>query len=291
MKAAPTIGWGDRVVGWLVLAAFAGLAALPIDLASGLCGRLARLIGPLLSANRTARRNLTKAFPEKRPDEIEAILRGVWDNLGRVAGEFPHLPEIWRTRTEVVGFDNVFGLQHDGRPGLFWSVHMANWELPPVGAGLGGFKVGLVYRAANNPVVDDLLRRRRSAVVDCYLPKGSEGARGAMAVLRRGGHLAMLVDQKMNNGIAVPFFGRPAMTAPALALFARHFRCPVVGMRVERLGGAHFRVTAYPAIEFEDTGDAQADTLALMTRVNQQIEDWIREHPEQWLWLHRRWPD
>jgi KDO2-lipid IV(A) lauroyltransferase len=100
----------------------------------------------------------------------------------------------------------------------------------------------------------------------------------------------MLVDQKMNDGIAVPFFDRPAMTASAVAELALKFRCPVVPLRCERLGGAHFRVTALPPLLLPDTGDRIADSYSLMLNINQLIESWIREHPEQWLWLHRRWP-
>jgi KDO2-lipid IV(A) lauroyltransferase len=101
----------------------------------------------------------------------------------------------------------------------------------------------------------------------------------------------MLVDQKLNDGIAVPFFGRDAMTAPALARLARRYDCIVVPVRVVRLGGAHFRLICDPPLKVPKTADAQADALALMTEVNATIERWIRARPEQWFWLHRRWPE
>jgi KDO2-lipid IV(A) lauroyltransferase len=95
----------------------------------------------------------------------------------------------------------------------------------------------------------------------------------------------------MNDGIPVPFFGRDAMTAPALAEFALKFDCPMVPARITRLGGARFRLTALPPIHLVRTGDHQADVAAIMTAVNAIIEAWVRETPEQWLWLHNRWPD
>jgi KDO2-lipid IV(A) lauroyltransferase len=101
----------------------------------------------------------------------------------------------------------------------------------------------------------------------------------------------MLVDQKMNDGIAVPFLGRPAMTAPAVARFALKYRCPVIPARVQRVKGAHFRMTFYPPLDLPNSGDVKADTLAMMTAVNDLIGSWIREAPGQWLWLHRRWPE
>ena len=102
----------------------------------------------------------------------------------------------------------------------------------------------------------------------------------------------MLVDQKMNDGIAVPFFGRDAMTAPALARLARRFDCIVVPARVERLEGAHFRLDLRAAAAgAARAATPHADALALMTAVNATIERWIRARPEQWFWLHRRWPE
>jgi KDO2-lipid IV(A) lauroyltransferase len=95
----------------------------------------------------------------------------------------------------------------------------------------------------------------------------------------------------MNDGIPVPFFGRPAMTAPALAQLALRFDCAIVPARVERLKGARFRLTVFPPLELPRTGNRHADTLAIMTRVNAILESWIRARPELWFWLHRRWPD
>jgi KDO2-lipid IV(A) lauroyltransferase len=101
----------------------------------------------------------------------------------------------------------------------------------------------------------------------------------------------MLVDQKMNDGIAVPFFGRDAMTAPALAVLALRYDCAVVPIRMQRLKGARFRMISEPPLALPKTGDNNADRRALMIEVNAIVERWVREHPEQWLWLHRRWPD
>jgi KDO2-lipid IV(A) lauroyltransferase len=101
----------------------------------------------------------------------------------------------------------------------------------------------------------------------------------------------LLVDQKMNDGLAVPFFGHPAMTAPAAAQLALRFRCPVVAVHIERLGGAHFRLSLLPPLPLPDSGDRNADIRSLMADINGMLESWIRKRPEQWLWAHRRWPD
>jgi KDO2-lipid IV(A) lauroyltransferase len=154
-----------------------------------------------------------------------------------------------------------------------------------------GLPVHVVYRAANNPWVEKLFRRGRGIAAESFIPKGAEGARRLVEVLRTGGHLGMLVDQKMDDGIAVPFMGRDAMTAPAVARLALKFGCPIVAGRIERTGGAHFRVTLEAPILLPDSGDRQRDVYDVMVQINTTIERWIRAQPGQWLWLHRRWPD
>ncbi len=275
---------------WLFLL----VRALPLDTASAVGGWLGRTLGPRLRRSAVARDNLARAFPGKAPAEIEAIVRGMWDNLGRTFFEFPHLDRFrffdGDGRCEVVGVEHFDALRDDGREGILFSGHFANWELMGLSAAARGAPVNLVFRAPNNPLMGWLYERRRSGPAE-MVPKGAEGAKTALRLLKGGAHLGLLVDQKMNDGIAVPFFGRPAMTAPALAQLALRFSCPVLPARIERLGGARFRITVLPPMRFERTGDRGADELAAMTRVNALLEAWIRERPEQWLWLHRRWPD
>lgn len=266
-------------------------AALPLDAASALGGWLGRTVGPLLGGvNRVARRNLRAAFPEKTEAEIETIIRAMWDNIGRVAGELPHLRRIAAERVEVMGGEYVDLLRDDGKPGIFISGHLGNWEIGGAVAAMRGLPLHLVYRAANNPWVEDLYRKGRVGICDALIQKGPEGARQALKVLRDGGHLGMLVDQKMNDGVPIPFFGRDAMTAPAQAALALKFKCPLVPARTERLDGARFRVTVLPPMDMPESGNAHEDQRILLTRINVLLEDWIRQRPEQWLWVHRRWP-
>ncbi len=278
-----------------VALAYALFAALPVDTASALGGALGRTVGPLLPLDRVARRNLRAAFPGMTEDERAAIRRGMWDMLGRIVAEYPHLDTIARdagkpgARVEMAGMEHRRTLGQG--PVLLFSGHLANWEvLAPVCHAVG-LPYAQVYRDPNNPYVSWLVHRVRRLPVTDMVPKGAEGARRAMAILRAGGRLGMLIDQKMNNGIAVPFFGRPAMTANAMALFALRFRCPVVPGRIERLNGARFRATMYPPLDLPDTGDRDADMRAITAAATRLIEGWIRERPEQWLWIHRRWPD
>ncbi len=274
---------------------FGLFAILPVDIASWLGGRLGRAVGPLLPFDRVARRNLRVAFPDKSDRELARIRRGMWDMLGRIFAEYPHLDTIARdagkpgARIEIAGIEHRAALEQG--PALLFSGHLGNWEvLGPVCHAVG-LPCAQIYRDPNNPYVSWLVRKVRRLPVIEMVPKGAEGARKAMAILRSGGRLGMLIDQKMNDGVAVPFFGRPAMTPPALGRFAFRFHCPVVPSRIERLKGARFRVTICPPMELPDTGDRDADALAITAKATRLIEDWIRARPEQWLWVHRRWPN
>lgn len=268
---------------------------LPIDLASALGGWLASTFGPFLPVSKRAVRNLANAYPEKSPAEIKAIVRAMWDNLGRVAAEYPHLNEFNvydpNGRVETTGGEYVDLLREDGHAGIFFSGHLANWEIVSLGATQRGVPLDRIYREANNRLVEWLYKRGRAAVQGALIPKGSAGARQLLKSLKEGKHLGMLVDQKMNDGMPVPFFGRDVMTAPALAELALRFDCPVVPARVTRLKGARFKLTILPPLEMIRTGDHKADVAANMAQVNALIEKWVRETPEQWLWLHNRWPE
>jgi KDO2-lipid IV(A) lauroyltransferase len=293
---APEVPRIYRIEAWIAVCAIRILRLLPLDWASALGGGLARAVGPRFAISRRARLHLKSAMPELSEDEVTRIVRGMWDNLGRVAFEFPHVARIDvfapNGRVEVRGFDHVTRALAAGRGIIFFSGHIGNWELNALALGQHGVDVAIMYRAANNPLIDQIVARLRDGYGGGELiPKGDTASRRVMARLRRGAHVGMLVDQKLNNGIAVPFFGRDAMTAPALAVMALRMDCDVLPMRVERLGGARFRLTVYPRLELPDSGDREADTLAVMTEVNRTLENWIRERPDQWFWLHRRWPD
>lgn len=273
-----------------VLVVYGLFRALPIDWASAAGGWIGRNLGPHLGLSRRARRNLALVMPELTPADVDRIVADMWDNLGRFAGEMPHIARLDPDggRVEVVGLEHVRSAATEPEGCIFFSGHLANWELLPILARHHGIELESVYRAANNPWIDRMIQNIR---VGALHPKGAQGARRAVAGLRAARPLALLVDQKMNDGIAVPFFGRPAMTATALVDLARKFKIPAYPARIERLDGVRFRITVLPPIRFEAGPDRHADLEAGMTKVNALLEEWIRARPAQWLWLHRRWPE
>ncbi len=292
--------WFTRMIaqpveGAIALALFHLLGAMPVDGASAIGGWVGRNFGPWIGVTRRARRNLERAFPEKSPAEIRAIIVEMWDNLGRVAAEYPHLSclEPFRKdgRFELRGFEHVDTALAGRRPIILFGAHLANWEIGGVVAIQYGMPLHVIYRPANNPWVERLFRKGRGDISRSLIQKDEMGARAAFNAISQGEPLGILIDQKMNDGIPVPFFGRDAMTAPALARLALRFDCTVLPTQVERLGGARFRLTVHPPLELARTENRLADIKTTMTRVNAIVEDWIRQRPGQWLWVHRRWSD
>lgn len=276
---------------WLGLALFRMLGA---ERASNFGGRLARTVGPLLPWSERARRNLRFVMPELSKAEIEEIVRSTWQNSGRVFGEMTYMEHMVETGRAFALPEDVAVLRaakEGERPIICVGAHLSNFELVSAVAASYGFPLTAVYRAPNNPIVDRMWRRLRPTTE--MLPKGAEGARGAMRALSKGGNLALLVDQKFNEGIAVPFFGKPAMTTPAPAHFAARFKAPIILGWVERLGPARYQVRAELVEPVEPKGRSVAERNAAATattaKISKRLEHHIRPNLADWFWLHRRW--
>ena len=271
---------------------FALFGALPVGWASAAGAALGGLVGPLLPVHRRGLDNLARALPELPPREIRRCARRMWCHLGRVAAEYPHIHRFRVDgRIELVGRAHLDEAKRSANGAIFFSGHIGNWEIAARAPEQTGVPAVAIYRAANNPIVDRLIQRYRVTIAQRRVPKGADATREMVRALGAGHHVALLVDQKLNTGIPVPFFGRDAMTAPAVATLALRYDCPVWPVRVERLAGATFRITVYPKLAMPEEGTREERVRAITLAINRVLEDWIRERPEQWLWLHRRWPD
>jgi KDO2-lipid IV(A) lauroyltransferase len=242
-----------------------------------------------------ARENLRAAFPEKSEAEIETIVREMCDNLGRTVAEYAHLDKFSmhgpKPRMEVANIERAHAATATGKGVMFFSGHFANWELMPFVAVQAGFEGGEVYRPPNNPYIDRWLvtQRARNGPAE-QVAKGAAGTRKIFTLLRRNKAVFLLADQKTNEGIAAPFFGREAMTTPAPAMLALKLGSVLLPASNERLPGSRFRMTVHPPLAFTPTGNQDRDVHALTCLINDAIEKSVRYRPSQWLWIHRRWP-
>lgn len=289
--------YGDRILGRIVKYLLAALRRTNPDHAAAVCGAVARTIGPLLPAHRIGEANLRAAYPEKDAAWIRATLRGVWDNLGRVAGEYVHLEQLWdydpahpNTGRIIAEDESLFHeLANDGKPALCFAAHLGNWELPAVAAAAHGLPSAVVYRMPNNKAVAKEIGRIRGPLMGRLIRTRAQAALEMAAALERGEHLGMLVDQHFSRGVDVTFFGRRCKANPAIGRLARQFDCPVIGVRVVRLPGSRFRIMAEGPFNLPRDAEGRVDAAATTQMITGVIERWVREHPEQWLWLHRRW--
>jgi KDO2-lipid IV(A) lauroyltransferase len=265
---------------------------------AGSAARLMRRLGPWLPEHRIGRRNLVAAFPEKSNKEIEEILRGVWDNLGRVVGEFAHLDQM-RVRPndpETIGSYNeetlrrIEDLRKAEKPTAFFAAHLANWELAAVAAKQFDIDYSVLFRAPNVRPVADAVLQMRGDCMGTLVPSGFGAPLKLARALESGSNVGMLVDQHDSHGVDVIFFGRSCKANPLLAQLARHTGCFIRGIRVVRLaGGNRFWGEITEPLELPRDAEGGVDVQGTMQAITGVVEDWVREHPEQWLWLHRRW--
>lgn len=261
-----------------------------LDAASALFGRLGRAIGPRMGISRRVLRHLESALPHLSAEQRQTVLADMWENLARIGGEFPHLKKLGLNRTTIEGREILDKYYKDGAGAIFFGGHVGNWEMLCPALHLQcGITLDLTYRAPNNPLVDDMITDLRS--LDGALQafsKSRKGGRNMIESARSGRSIVILMDQKYNEGLAVPFFGMDAMTNPVFVHIAQKYKLPLIPVQTIRTKGAHFILRFHEPLKlFENDQTLPKETV--VAHANALLENWIRENPGQWLWLHRRW--
>lgn len=266
---------------WLMLGVF---KLLPTQVASDFGAFLGGLLYHVLTQrNAVARKNLSFAFPDKTPAEREKILKETWRHWGRVYAEVPHGEKLYHSAV-FSGLDYLKEVARKKQGCFVCSAHIGNFELAVTTPLFDDYCLNPVYRSANNPWLDKILFQRR---VGTLIPKGTQGAKKMIELLRAGKGVVILCDQKLREGIDVPLFGKPAKTAPAIATVALKLNMPIFMARCIRRKDKRFQIDVYP-LAVSHNPDKEQAVYETMLSINQEIEKWIRETPEQWLWFHRR---
>jgi Kdo2-lipid IVA lauroyltransferase/acyltransferase len=290
----------DRTAGSLTVGLLSAIKHTDRRRMANFAGTLMRKVGPLFPEHRLGREQLHAAFPEKSAAEVEQILGGVWDNLARIAIEFAHLDEFCvegfgRQTPDVITYppesmDRYDWITRSGKATIGFAAHLANWELPGVGAKLIGVKSAVLYRRPNIGAVSDVIVKLREPLMGELIPTGLDAPVKLARHLQSGIHVGMLADQHYSKGVEVTFFGRPALANPLIAMLARQTELPIYGMRVVRKpdGNSFWGEVSDPVEPARDVY-GRVDIKGTMQAITSVIEGWIRQYPEQWLWLHRRW--
>ncbi len=260
------------------------LRILPIDLGSKIMGCLARTLGRFINANSTAFKNLKLIFPEKSEKEIKSILKDMWENLGRMVGELPHINSMshkeFKRRVRIVNPP-----KKTNKATLYVTSHYGNFEIAARIFNEVGVPVNLVYRTANNPYVDSLINRLRSTFGAKLITKGVAGVRKILEALERKESVALMIDQRTNTGIDVPFMGFSAKTTQLPANLALKYGIPVIFFRMSRIKGAYFEVEFSNPVHYAKPMKA----AEIMENMGSKVAEWIKKDPKQWFWVHKRW--
>ena len=264
--------------------------------ASNLASFLARFIGKKISVHNLARKNIIQSLPNLNDKEVDEVLDGMWDNLGRIVGEFVHIAKFTgKELMEYAQFDeeskkNIANIKknfNDGKGGIIFSAHIGNWEIGPKVILESGINVKTIYRPLNNQVVDDLTSKIRGVEL---ISKSSQGNKRIIEEIKKGNYILILADQRISDGILVPFFNHPALTTAAIARLALKYGIPLIPARSIRVGKEFkFLLRIEKPIEFQSSVNINESILNLTTKVNQKLEEWIKEYPSQWFWVHNRW--
>ncbi len=289
-----------KVEYWLVarlaLGALWLLRLLPPDAALNFADRAARRLGPKVGRHRVAMDNLRHAYPEKSEEELQAIASDMWGNMARLAGEYVFLDKLFDFvpgtkpgRVEVIGEEIFVRVRDSGRPHIFFTAHTGNFELLPVAAAAYDLPVTALFRAPNNPYIAKYIFSTRAEAMGELLASRAGAAFALARILERGGNIGVLVDQKFQRGVRTTFFGRPVNTSPLVAKLARQYDCDVYPARAIRLPGNRYRLEIEEKLDLPRTEIGALDVTATSQMLNDTVERWVRDHPGQWMWFHKRW--
>lgn len=286
---------------WLVAqATFALLTVLkilPADPAIRFAERVARFIGPKLWRHKLMMANLRNAFPEKSENDLQEIAVASWGHMGRMAAEYVFLDRLFdfdpekteAGRVEVSGIPIFLDLRDNPRPFIVFTAHTGNFELLPVAGKAFGLEVMVLFRPPNNPYIADKVFSFRAARMGSLVPSHAGSSFALARRLEAGGGVGVLVDQKFKKGLSTSFFGRPVKTNPLLAKLVRQFDAEVYSARCIRLPDNRFRLEIEPRIDLPRDEKGNLDIQGTSQVLNDKVESWVREYPEQWLWYHDRW--
>ncbi|MGK9054061.1 lipid A biosynthesis lauroyl acyltransferase [Xaviernesmea oryzae] len=273
------------------------LKVFPADPAIRFADRLARRIGPKLGRHKLMLVNLRNAYPEKTDGELQEIAIASWGHMGRLAAEYVFLDRLFDFdpdqekpgRVEVSGIPIFLDLRDNPRPFIVFTAHTGNFELLPVAGKAFGLEVMVLFRPPNNPYIAEKVFDFRASRMGQLVPSHAGSSFALARRLEAGGGVGVLVDQKFRKGLKTTFFGRPVQTNPLLAKLVRQFNADVYPARCIRLPDNRYRLEIEPKIELPRDANGNLDVQGTAQVLNDKVESWVREYPEQWLWYHDRW--
>ena len=261
--------------------------ALGLKLSSTFSKLIFGLLGPFFRSKQIIKKNILKAFPNLNDTEINKITKTMWENYGRILSEYMFMNEFrLKNKIEVRGQEILDKIKRDNERVIFISGHFNNFELMAMHIEKSGIDLAAIYRPLNNKFLNYFMEKiRKKYICKNQIKKGSSGTRQLLSLFKKGSSIALMIDQRVSEGIKSNFFKHDAFTTTIPAQFVKKFKCKVVPIYIERIEGIKFRLTVDSPINF--LKDEKIETITLM--LNSLLEKMILKNPGQWIWSHNRW--
>ena len=263
---------------------------LRLKLSSAIGGKLFQIVGPIFRSNKLIRENIKKALPQLNNEEIKKINNQMWNNYGRIFSEYMFLKnfryKLNQSNITIHGQEILDEIKKSNTPVIFVSGHFSNFELMAMQIEKSGIKLAAIYRPLNNKFLNTIMERiRKKYICKEQIKKGISGVRDIVKFYKKNYSTALMIDQRVSEGIKVNFFKHKALTTTIPAQLAKKYKMPIVPVFIERFENIKFKITVQKPIYFLD--DASIENITL--KLNEVLEKMIISKPEQWIWSHNRW--
>ena len=263
---------------------------LGLNFASYISGKIVSFIGPLFRSKELIKLNILKALPNLKPNDLESISKKMWNNYGRILAEYVFIKNFrtvkLKNNMQIVGQVILNKIKKDNEPVIFISGHFNNFELMAMQIEKAGINLAVIYRPLNNKFLNFLMERiRKKYICKNQIKKGISGTKLLLSFFKKKTSIALMIDQRVSQGIKSNFFGCEAFTTTIPAQFVKKFKCRVVPIYIERIKDINFKLTVHEPLEYSSDETIESITLDL----NYLLEKLILKNPEQWIWSHNRW--
>ena len=249
------------------------------------------LLGPLIRSNKISYLNLSNVFSNFDDSHKKKIIKNMWSNYGKIFAEYVFMKNFnkksyFEKNVIVENFDELIKIQENRAPVIFISGHFSNFELMAMSIEKSGINLAAVYRPLNNIFLNPLMVKiRKKYICKNQIKKGLAGTKELLKNFKMGNSVALMIDQRVSEGIRSNFFNKKALTTTIPAQFVKKFNTKIVPVYVERLKNDKFKITFYKTVMFDKHDSLENITLQL----NKILEKMILKNPDQWIWTHNRW--
>jgi len=278
-----------------ILSLFTIFKLLGLRSASNLGGVLGKFIGPLFRSKQIIKQNIKTGLGNIDEKKESEIINDMWSNIGRTFAEYVFLKDFKFNKTnfshmKINGINHLDEIKKKNESVIFYSGHLANFELMAMELDKSGIKCAAIYRPLNNFFLNPLMEYlRMKYICPNQIPKGRRGMREIVGKVKDGYSIALMVDQRVSEGPRTPFFNKPAHTTTIPAQLALKYGCKLVPISMERKEGPNFEMTIHEPYKIEKTGNDEEDIKKITLKINQLMEKMILNNPKQWIWSHNRW--